>query len=232
MEQADLCYFYDCLYVGQNFNIFHAIKKKNITNEMIAFMCRYACEYYLKWSKEDVCEKFSDEIINRMKLREMVELFDLPNYVPKSDFMNYLLHSMYPDEKELGTKEGYIIQCYERVMLGDEPVYPRGFMTGGKESDQNASVCLLYALLVLQKCKNKVECARFMFTPQASAFLHDAKLHNVMKRSYGSPQMFIKCAIKYYPQVARYVRTEKQKEIENKKRKRKKLVNALSEDNI
>ena len=78
MEKRDLCYLYDSVFSGNSRTILHEVDRNMLFNSDIGFLCRYACEYYLRWGPEETMQKLSRMVLQTMKLDNLVEKMKLP----------------------------------------------------------------------------------------------------------------------------------------------------------
>lgn len=56
MEKTDLCYLYDSAYSKSGSTILHEVGRDVLSNRDIGYLCRYACEYYLRWGPEEAIQ--------------------------------------------------------------------------------------------------------------------------------------------------------------------------------
>ena len=187
MEKADLCYLYDSVYSGRCSAILHEVGRDTLSNSDIGFLCRYACEYYLHWGPEETIRRLSRPILRMMRLDNLVEEMRLPPEVSPPEKRIYLYSLMYPEHLGKYQKVFFVTAYYQSVLTGQRKEFPRCFFSGGSGAEQNARICLMFALQMFAGCSMAKDCMRFMSSRQAVPFLKEAKLYYVMKRKYKSP---------------------------------------------
>lgn len=195
MEKVDLCYLYDTVYSGRSGAILHEVSRDFLPNRDIGFLCRYACEYYLRWGPEEVIHKLSKPVLQKMKLGNLVEEMRLPPEISPPEKMVYLYSLMYPEYLGKFPKEYFVTAFYQSVLSGYRKEFPRCFFSGGYGAEQNARICLIYALQAFAGCCTSEDCLRFMLSQHAVTFLKEAKLYYVIKRRYKTPAAYINDAL-------------------------------------
>lgn len=195
MEKVDLCYLYDAVYSGNSSAILHEVSRDALSNSDIGYLCRYACEYYLHWGPEETIHKLSKPVLQMMKLGNLVEEMKLPPEISPPEKMVYLYSLMYPEYLGRFPKEFFVTAFYRSVLTGHRREFPRCFFSGGYGAEQNARICLIYALQAFAGCRTSGDCIRFMSSRQAVPFLKEAKLYYVMKRRYKTPMAYVNDAL-------------------------------------
>lgn len=195
MQKTDLCYLYDAAYSGKSSSILQGIDRNMLSNRDIGFLCRYVCEYYLCWGPEETIQKLSRPVLRMMKLDNLVEEMKLPPEISPPERKIYLYFLMYPEYLKKYPKELFVIAIYQSVLRGDRKEFPRCFFSGGYGAEQNARICLLYALQTFGDCHTTEDCIRLMSSKQAVTFLRRTRLYNVLKRRYKSPISYVDDAL-------------------------------------
>ena len=195
MEKTDLCYLYDSVFSGNSKTILHEVDRDMLFNSDIGFLCRYACEYYLHWGPEETIQKLSRPVLRMMKLDNLVEEMELPPEISPPEKRIYLYSLMYPEYLGTLPKAFLVTAFYQSVLMGRREEFPRCFFSGGYGAEQNARICLMYALQIFAGCRTTGGCIRFMASRQAVPFLREAKLYYVMKRRYRTPDAYIQDAL-------------------------------------
>jgi len=195
MNKTDLCYLYDVAYSGRSRSIAYQVNRNMLSNDDIGFLCRYACEYYLRWGPEEAMQKLSRSILRIMKLDNLVEEMELPPDISPPEKKIYLHSLMYPGHFGKYHKEPFVTAIYRSVLNGSRKGFPRYFFFGGYGAEQNARICLMYALQAFGGCHTTRDCRQLMSSRQAVPFLKKAKLHKVMEQRYGSPESYASDAL-------------------------------------
>ena len=195
MEKRDLYYLYDTLYSGAVKSILQIVDSDMLTNQDIVDICRYACDKYLRWKPSKVIRYFISIVLPKMKLEPLAAMLVLPPEVSQSERYVYLCTRMYPEHFKGYKKEFFVIGLYRSVIMGGRSKFPRGFLSGSWGADQNARICLMYALQSFAGCKTPQDCVRFMASKRAVPFLKEARLYYTMKCSYKEPLIFVNNAL-------------------------------------
>jgi len=195
MDKTDLCYLYDVAYSGRSRSIVYQVRRNMLSNDDIGFLCRYACEYYLRWRPEETMQKLSKPVLRIMKLDNLVEEMKLPPDISPPEKNVYLYFLMYPEYFGKYPKELFVTVLYQSVLNGCQKGFPRYFFSGGYGAEQNARICLMYALQTFGGCHTARDCEQLMSSRQAVPFLKKAKLYNVMKQRYKLPELYLRDAL-------------------------------------
>lgn len=195
MEKADLYFLYDSAYSGMRKSILSGVSRDFLTNRDMAFICKYACEYYLRWGPKQIALKLNLQVLRMMKLDNLVKKIRFPSEISTPEKRTYLFTLMYPEILGPYHKEFFVIAFYRTVLSGERQKFPKSFFSGSQGADQNARICLMYALRTYAGCGTAAECIEFMTSPLASSFLMKAKLYHVMKRKYQTPLAYVRDAI-------------------------------------
>lgn len=195
MEKADLCHLYDAVYSGRSNSILYEVSRSRLSDGDIGFLCRYAYEYYLHWGPEETMQKLSRTVLQTMKLDNLVEEMKLPPEISPPEKKMYLYCLMYPEYFGEYPKVFFVTALYQSALSGHGKKLPRSFLSGGDGAEQNARICLMYALQTSGGCLTAGDCIRFMSSRQASSFLREVKLYHVMKRRYKTPAAYVNDAL-------------------------------------
>ena len=195
MEKADLCHLYDTVYSGRSDSILYEVSRNRLSDGDIGFLCRYACEYYLHWVPEETMQKLSRMVLQTMKLDNLVEEMKLPPEISPPEKKIYLYCLMYPEYFGKYPKESFVMAFYQSVISGHRKKLPRCFLSGSYGAEQNARICLMYALQTSGGCHTAGDCIRLMSARGAVSFLRETKLYQVMKRRYKTPELYVNDAL-------------------------------------
>lgn len=195
MEKADLCHLYDAVYSGRTDSILYEVSRNRLSDGDIGFVCRYACEYYLHWGPEETIQKLSRMVLQTMKLDNLVEAMKLPPEISPPEKKMYLYCLMYPEYFRKYPKESFVTALYQSAISGHGKKLPRCFLSGSCGAEQNARICLMYALQTSGGCHTAGDCIRLMSARGAVSFLREAKLYQVMKRRYETPAAYVNDAL-------------------------------------
>ena len=195
MEKADLSHLYDAVYSGRTDSILYEVSRKRLSDSDIGFLRRYVCEYYLHWGPEETMQKLSRMVLQTMKLDNLVEEMKLPPEISLPEKKMYLYCLMYPEYFGRYPKELFVTALYQSAISGHGKKLPRCFLSGSYGAEQNARICLMYALQTSGGCHTAGDCIRLMSARGAVSFLREAKLYQVMKRRYKTPELYVNDAL-------------------------------------
>ena len=188
-------YLYDTVYSGMSPSILYEVSRDMLSNSDIGFLCRYACEYYLRWGPVETIQRFSESVLRMMKLDNLVAKMKLPPEISPPEKKIYLYYLMYPEYLGKYPKKLFVTAFYQSVLTGYRKKFPRCFFSGGYGAEENARICLMYALQTSGGCHTAGDCIRLMSSRQAVPFLKKAKLYYVMKKNYKSPEQYVSDAL-------------------------------------
>lgn len=195
MEKADLCHLYDAVYSGRSDSILYEVSRNRLPDSDIGFLCRYACEYYLHWGPEETMQELSRMVLQTMKLDNLVEAMKLPPEISPPEKKMYLYCLMYPEYFRKYPKESFVTALYQSAISGHGKKLPRCFLSGSCGAEQNARICLMYALQTSGGCHTAGDCIRLTSARGAVSFLREVKLYQVMKRRYKTPAAYVNDAL-------------------------------------
>ena len=195
LETVDLYYLYDLAYAACNPRIFQELDETMLTNQNIAIICKYACEYYLHWDIHQVLTKFNKEIRQKMLLENLIKRIRPSAAYSVAERDIYLYKMMYPEELQHLDKRTIAVSLYQSVLSGKRKQFPHGFFTGSEGAEWNSLMCLIYALQTYAHCKTPEDCTRFMKSRNANAFLRQMRLYEIMRRKYRKPINYVTDAL-------------------------------------
>jgi hypothetical protein len=195
MEKADLCHLYDAVYSERSDSILYEVSRNRLSDSDIGFLCRYVCEHYLYWGPEETMQKLSRMVLQTMKLDNLVEEMKLPPEISLPEKKMYLYCLMYPEYFGRYPKELFVTALYQSAISGHGKKLPRCFLSGSYGAEQNARICLMYVLQTSGGCHTAGDCIRLMSARGAVSFLREAKLYQVMKRRYKTPELYVNDAL-------------------------------------
>lgn len=157
-------------------------------NEQLALtVFKYAIEKLLQWTPKEAYKLFSPDVIETMKLTQLLNYIDFPTELTKNN-TEYIVYLIYPKEVPYDFAK-YVIQTYNKVLNGERR-YPREYMYGNKGLIR-ASICLQYAIKNNIVFHSVEEMYRFFCSPNGLAFLKEKKLYQLYKSFYKTPLQFL-----------------------------------------
>lgn len=131
MDKTDLYYLYDTVYSGRSPSILYEVSRDMLSNSDIGFLCRYACEYYLRWGPVETIQRLSESVLRMMKLDNLVVKMMLPSEISPSEKKIYLYFLMYLEYLGKYPKKLFVTAFYQSVLTGYRKKIPRCFFSGG-----------------------------------------------------------------------------------------------------
>ena len=105
----------------------------------------------------------------------------------------YYLH--WGPEETMQKLSRMVLQTMKLDNLVEEMNLPRYFLSGSYGAEQNARICLMYALQTSGGCHTAGDCIRFMPSREMVSFLREARLYQVMNRRYKTPAAYVNDAL-------------------------------------
>ena len=105
----------------------------------------------------------------------------------------YYLH--WGPEETMQKLSRMVLQTMKLDNLVEEMKLPRYFLSGSYGAEQNARICLMYALQTSGGCHTAGDCIRFMPSREMVSFLRVARLYQVMNRRYKTPAAYVNDAL-------------------------------------
>ena len=105
----------------------------------------------------------------------------------------YYLH--WGPEETMQKLSRMVLQTMKLDNLVEEMNLPRYFLSGSYGAEQNARICLMYALQTSGGCHTAGDCIRFMPSREMVSFLREARLYQVRNRRYKTPAAYVNDAL-------------------------------------
>lgn len=148
-------------------------------NENVLTIMRYAFEHLVRWTPKEVMENMDAEIIDKLKLRDLINRLEIPPYYNRDDYYFYA-HLMYPNERFLD-EESMIRKQYEDILSGKVQRFPRGFIEGD-DGEKRISICFRY-ILEKEGFKSIEDIYNFFSTAEGNKLLKKYNL-DIAKRNH------------------------------------------------
>lgn len=179
---------------------------------------KYALEYYMGWTPEQVQANLSFDILRRLKLEGIIlQRIKFPLELDDRYILNYIIHLLYPERYSYDQKQA-IINYYDGILDGKIKRFKKGFFSAD-EGKYRADICLRR---MLQRCGvyTNVRQLYDLFSSTAGRKkLVEYKLSNACKEIYTLPIDFLHFALPKDMRDEMYYR-KKRFEIVNDKQKK------------
>lgn len=144
---------------------------------------RYAFEYVLGWTPEQIRDHISMELIEWLNLgRAYRKIIFPPELDPEKDLF-YIAAKLYPNEIHYSRSEK-ILSVYQKILDKEKVKFPKNFFDG-EDGLTALKICFIY--YVKQKLctlTNEELYKFFSDKPQADRFITEAKLKNHVSKQY------------------------------------------------
>jgi len=192
-------YAYDQLMIGNKETIVKQIfgqgptNKKVITKsdeERVLKLLRYAFEYYLEWTPEQVRANMDEAVLKKLHLDSLVsQRLEYPDELAPMENLEYVCCRMYPHLFHYNREravEGY----YEKVLRQDISRVRKSFFTGEGGSER-LSICLRYVINRACSFTSKREMYEFFAGKGGRVLLNKYKLLRSCAQFYKDPLEFL-----------------------------------------
>lgn len=191
MSLKEILYEYDLIYLGKKYEFSKSFFSNNTRhNEALAIgVLKHAIEYYLKWTPEVTVKFLNEEIIDLMKLKQVMNYIKFPKELdPKKDYF-YVAHLMYPDIIPYNVKD-IVIKGYKRILKGEKCKFMKNYMSG-IGGYINAEICFQYMLEQYLQFSSIEEMYNYFSSPEGIKTLRQYRLLGICTDMYESPLEFL-----------------------------------------
>lgn len=195
-------------------------KEYNPTDEARALkIIRYAFEYYLGWTPEQVRVNIDADILKRLKVDSMVrQRIKFPVELEPMENLQYLVHKLYPDRFYYDEKRS-IEDYYDRILNGETARFKKGFFAQGDNSGRKrAEICFRRMLQMIGPFTDVHQLYDLFSSTKGNQTLAKFKLSAAARDLYGFPIDFLHDALPaserdelYYQKTRFRIINEKQK---------------------
>lgn len=159
-------------------------------NERMALdVFRYAIEYYLNWSPKEASIYLDKDVLDMMKLTQILKFIRFPCELdPNRDFF-YIAHLLYPkiihfDEKEL------ILRTYKEVLSGKLYKFPKEYLSDSMGMTR-ACICLQYMISQYLQFSSIEDMYHFFSTSEGTKTLKKYRLYAICTDMFEYPIDFL-----------------------------------------
>lgn len=154
-------YEYEQILTGQRTSIsnFYFSNGEEMSEQNALMVVRYAMEYFLRWSPDDIYNHFDANVIERMKLKCVMGHIRYPIELdPKQDYY-YIAALLYPYRYKMGLKE-LTLKTYKDVLSGKRAKFPKEYLVES-QGMLRACICLQYMITQYLKFSSVQEMYQF-----------------------------------------------------------------------
>ena len=177
-------------YIGNSKQVFPQVYFQDMdrmyAESLVLGVTRYAIEKYLGWTPKQARWGLTMDILKKLNLVPYIlPYINFPKEYENSDYkINYILYRLYPKEVQIDVKEQCLLM-YDKILNGDIKHFPTSWVSS-IEGIKRFTILLQHALNKRPRFKNKEDLYRFIFSPEATSFLHDARLYYYGVKLYGT----------------------------------------------
>lgn len=173
-------------------NILFGIQKNYskgiITEKAAKEIGRFAFEYYLQWTPQDIEKKLTKDILEKLILDKLFKKWSsFPHELSSSKDLFYYAHWLYPQEVSYDARK-FVVKVYDDVLAGKRR-FSNYFFDDDYALDR-AEICLQEAIN-RHGFKTVLEMYEFFASEKANSFIEDVKLDKPMKMYYKTPLQFL-----------------------------------------
>lgn len=168
-------------------------KEYNPVDEARALkIIRYAFEYYLGWTPEQVHANIDPAILKRLKVDSMVrQRIKFPVELEPMESLQYLVHKLYPDRYYYDENRA-VEDYYERILSGEITRFKKGFFARGDEgSRRRAEICFRRMLQMIGPFTDVHQLYDLFSSTKGNKLLGKFKLGSAVRDLYDIPITFL-----------------------------------------
>lgn len=226
------CYIYDRVLLNEKATLGKELFETTMNNrkeynpadeERALKIIRYAFEYYMEWTPEQIRVNIDEDILKKLKLDGIIQQrIRFPVELEPMDNLQYLVCRMYPDRYTYNRRQT-IITYYDRVLSGEIKRFKKGFFTeeGGK---YRAGICLQRMLQMTGQFRSVQEMYDLFSGTDGRKVLTRYKLGSAARDLYEFPLDFLHYSLPegnrdylYYERLRFALINDKQKRVMRKK---------------
>lgn len=149
---------------------------KHEKQERALSIIRFAIKNYLKWTPYDVKNYLTKEVLEKLKLTNLVkEYIEFPPEYKNSEDLTYLAYLLYPDKFQLSTTE-QCMNMFKRIYRGEIKKYPSKWMNSN-DGVTRLGILIRYVITQLPRFKNPEEMYEYFSSPNGIKVLKEYKLY-------------------------------------------------------
>lgn len=232
----NLYYEYEQLLIGKKKELpSYLFTDKQDENESMALsLLKFVVKNYLKWGPWQVVDNLTWDIIDLMKLSEVMKYIDVPIEIHEKDYFYIVAGKMYPNVVVTNFKETTLM-VYKRVLSGDLYKFPKDYLSGNHIGKLRTVICLQYLLEQFGSFTSIKEMYQFFTTSEATKMLKNYRLNSACVGIFDYPIDFLYEALPrteesdFWYRFYRFHLTEKKEKnrIKREKLKKRKAEEAL-----
>ena len=155
---------------------------------------RYAVTSILGWTPQDAMEHITPEIVNKLKLDQVIKYISFPPDVDKKNDFSWVVYKAFPHETKYDMAK-QTIRVYNQVLSGEIPQFPR-YMFRGEHGTEKLSIMLCtYISRNIPASSLDDLYKSFADSAEGTRILRKAALHNAYKEFYSSPLLYLHDAL-------------------------------------
>lgn len=193
------CYLYDQILIGKKemcgkelFETTGTGKKEyNPADEAkVIKLVKYALEYYMGWSPEQIRFNIDESILKKLKLDILIrQRIRFPVELEPMEHLQYLVHRMYPERYGYDRRTA-IEAYYERILAGETERFKKGFFTE-EYGTYRAAICF-QRMLQYAGCFSSIHQLYDVFSGvEGRRILNKYKLSSAARDLYEFPVDFL-----------------------------------------
>lgn len=185
---------YDDVLMGRRKTYSSALMAKEQGPRMCAELLRVIFKNYLHWSPEEIRDKLTADIVERMKLGPLVRRIPCPAEVDANSELYYVAWYLYPETRNV-TEPELIIKLYTDVLNGVVKKFPGNYFDGN-EGHLRARVLFLTMIREFLPPFRSIEhMYSFFASSEGKKCVCRYKLNVPLRELYGSALAFLHAAL-------------------------------------
>ena len=153
---------------------------------------RYAFDTYLRWPRPVLEKRLTMQILEKLKLQNVIKYLRLPIEYDKEGDLFYLVSYVY--DRYLPGLRLRTLHLYEKVLMGKVQKFPKEYFSG-LDGIRRALVCLNYVVNQEYPYATAEELYELSSSKRWKSFLQKTKLQPVWKPLFSSPVDYLHLAL-------------------------------------
>lgn len=190
-----IIYEYEEILLGQKtgFTTAYFMYSDECNHRTALAVFRHVFETYLKWDPEDIKERISWDILERMKVNSLVRYIMFPPEIDEEKDLFYIASLLYPRTIKNDFKKSCLM-AYKKVLNNKNEKLPKGFLSEN-EGLLRGHICLQYVLNDLMNFESLEELYGHFASSNGVKTLKKYRLSGMCTDFYETPLDFVHNAL-------------------------------------
>ncbi len=161
---------------------------KELNEKQALAVFRYAFEVYLRWSPIQIRENITKELLEKMKLTQLIRYLQFPAEINPEKDCYYIANIMYPYLLDIDFKKN-VLHVFKESLKNKEKL-PKEFLSEAI-GEIRANICMQYILSEKMYFETTEELYYYFYSKKGIQELKKYKLYGAIGNFYNSPLEFM-----------------------------------------